>query len=330
MNETRVDLNLFHIFHAVMTERNVTRAAQRLAMTQPAVSNALSRLRCLLQDDLFTRGRGGVQPTERALMMWPDIQDAIGKIRTFVVPPEFDAAKSRQIFNVAITYPLRYSLVPALAVYFAARAPHVKLHLHPHTDLGSITELEAGRLDCAVGMFPQPPRELHVEPLFADDYVCVLRRGHPLLGCRLTLKAFAAANHVLIKSSGGGYSVVDAWLSLKGLTRQISLIVNQFEDALEVLKDTNLVAAIPQRLARMAIRADCKIVKLPFASEKILYKMLWHERTNSSAAQIWLRSTIRTLLMDSYVQSRDKSGRRTATRETSTTRRGRPRRFPFA
>ena len=307
MNDMRVDLNVFHVFHAVMMEKNVTRAAQRLGMTQPAVSNALSRLRGLLRDDLFTRSRGGVQPTERALVIWPDIQDAIGKIKILVVPPEFEPAKSRQIFNIAVTYPLRYSLVPALATHFAAHAPNLKLHLHPHTDQSSSVELEAGRLDCAVGMFPQPPRGLHVAPLFADDYVCVLRRGHPLLGCRLTLKAFAAANHVLIKSSGGGYSVVDGWLSLKGLTRQISLVVNQFEDALEVLKNTNLVAAIPHRLARMAIRADCKIVKLPFASEKILYKMLWHERTNSNAAQIWLRSTIRTLLMESYVQSKNKS-----------------------
>jgi DNA-binding transcriptional LysR family regulator len=307
MNNMRVDLNLFHVFHAVMTERNVTRAAQRLTMTQPAVSNALARLRLLLQDDLFIRTRDGIRPTEKALMLWPDIQEAIAKIRASVVPPQFDPAKLRQTFNIAITYPLRYSLVPALAVHLAKHAPHLKLHVHPHTDAGSTTGLEAGHLDCAIGMFPQPAQGLHVEVLFADEYVCALRKRHPLLRSPLTLKAFAAADHVLIKSSGGGYSVVDAWLGLKGLTRKISLIVTQFEDALEVIKNTELITAIPARLSRMAVRADCRILKLPFASEKILYKMLWHERTEGSAAQMWLRSIIKTLVMDTCGRRQGKS-----------------------
>ncbi len=299
MNNTRIDLNLFGVFYAVMMEGNVSRAAQRLAMSQPAVSNALSRLRLLLEDSLFTPGHRGVQPSEKALVIWPDIQEAIEKIRNSVGPRQFEPAKLRQTFNVAITFPLRYSLVPALAARIVKRAPYVKLQLHPHTDADSTAALEAGHLDCAIGMFRQPAAELHVEELFADNYVCALRKGHSLLRSTLTLKAFATADHVLIQASGHGYSVVDGWLRLKGMTRKIPLVVNQFEDALEVIKKTNLITAIPGRLARMAACAGCRIVELPFASEKIIYKMLWHDRTERSAAQIWLRSTIKALAMGS-------------------------------
>jgi DNA-binding transcriptional LysR family regulator len=299
MNNTRIDLNLFDVFHAVMMEGNVSRAAQRLAMSQPAVSNALSRLRLLLGDNLFTRVHRGVRPSEKALILWPEIQEAIEKIRNSVGPRQFEPAKLRQTVNVAITYPLRYSLVPALASHIVKRAPYVKLYLHPHTDADSTAALEAGHLDCAIGMFRQPAAGLHVEELFADNYVCALRKSHPLLRSPLTLKAFATADHVLIQASGRGYSMVDGWLRLNGMTRKIPLVVNQFEDALEVIKKTTLITAIPGSLAKMAVRAGCRIVELPFASEKILYKMLWHDRTERSAAQIWLRSTIKTLAMDS-------------------------------
>ena len=300
MNNMRIDLNLFDVFHAVMMEGNVSRAAQRLAMSQPAVSNALSRLRLLLGDNLFTRTHRGVRPSEKALVLWPEIQEAIEKIKNSVGPRQFEPAKLRQIFNIAITYPLRYGLVPALAAHIVKRAPYVKLHLHPHTDTDSTAALEAGHLDCAIGMFRQPAAGLHVEELFADNYVCALRKRHPLLRLPLTLKAFATADHVLIQASGRGYSMVDGWLRLKGMTRKIPLVVNQFEDALEVIKKTTLIAAIPgSRGQRMAGRAGCRIVELPFTSEKILYKMLWHDRTERSAAQIWLRSVIKALAIDS-------------------------------
>ena len=295
MNNTRIDLNLFTIFHSVMIERSVTRAAQRLGMTQPAVSNALSRLRHLFRDELFTKVRGRMEPTERAIAIWPEIHDAIEKIRTVVGPPEFEPAISGQVFHVAITDALRYSLVPALALHLAAQAPRVKLHVTPHTTSGSISDLEAGRLDCAIGMFPQLPPGLHADSLFADNYVCALRNGHPLLRHRLTLKTLGAATHVLVKM-GGGQGLVDSWLSLKGLSRHIALIVGHFEDALEIVGQTDMITAIPHRLAWMAHAANCQVVKLPFDTERILYKMLWHEKSDRNAAQVWLRSVIRELL----------------------------------
>ena len=297
MNNTRIDLNLFQVFHAVMVEGNVSRAAQRLSMSQPAVSNSMSRLRLLLGDKLFTRVHNGVRPTERALALWPDIQDAIEKIKNSVGPSQFQPAKLRQTFDVAITHSLRSSVVPALAAHILKRAPYVKLRLHPHTDADSTAALASGQLDCAIGVFRQPALGLHVDELFADQYVCVLRKGHSLLRSPLTLGAFATANHVLVQVSGRGYSMVDGWFRLKGMARKIPLIVNQFEDALEVIKKTDLITSVPGRLTQTAVRAGCRVVQLPFTAEKILYKMLWHDRTDRTAAQIWLRSTLKALAM---------------------------------
>ncbi|MDR3672607.1 MAG: LysR family transcriptional regulator [Holophaga sp.] len=297
MNVRQVDLNLLQIFNAVMAERNVTRAAQRLALTQPAVSNALGRLRVLFQDELFIRVRDGVRPTERAIAIWPDIQDALGKIMTLVGAPEFESTSSHQLFQVAISDSLRYGLVPALAVHLAREAPQVKLHLHPHTETAAV-ELEAGRLDCVLGMFPQPAPGLHVDALFADDFICVMRKGNPLAQHCLTLKSFAAASHALVKSDGIGQGVVDAWLGLKGLTRQIPLVVNHYDDALTIVEQTDLVTTIPRRLAWLVDRIECRIVKLPFATERILYKMLWHDRTDRDPARIWLRAVIRAQVME--------------------------------
>lgn len=296
MNDRQIDLNLMQIFYSIMAEGNVTRAAQRLAMTQPAVSNALARLRHLFQDDLFTKVRGGMRPTERAIAIWPDIQDAVGKIRTLVGTQAFDPMTSHQIFDIAITDCLRYGLVPALAAHFIVDAPHIVLHLHPHTDIGSMAELEAGRLDCALGMFPRPSTGLHVDALFADDFVCVMRKENPLSRHPLTLKGFAAANHVLVKSSGAGHGVVDAWLDLKGLTRHIPLVVNQYTDALETVRCTDLITTIPRSLVWMLDRSSCKTAKLPFATERILFKMLWHDKSDRDPAQVWLRSTLKALL----------------------------------
>jgi DNA-binding transcriptional LysR family regulator len=295
MNDRNIDLNLFHIFYAVMTERNVTRAAEHLAMTQPAVSNALSRLRLLFQDDLFTKVHGGVRPTKRALAIWPDIQEALSKVRGLFGSSDFVPAASRQIFNIAVWDSLRYSLVPALAVHLAEHAPYVTLYVRPQTIIGTVVDLEAGTLDCAVGMFPQLPPGLHVDALFSDDFVCVMRKQNPLSHGHLSLKKFAAADHVLVRSSGSGYGVVDDWLSRKGLTRHISVVVNHFEDALEIARRTNLLATIPRSLLWMMDRAKCRSVTLP---RRIQCEMVWHDRTEGNAAQGWLRAVIKNLAMD--------------------------------
>ena len=299
MSEKRIDLNLLNVFCAIMAERSVTRAAQRLAMSQPAVSNALRRLRHLFQDELFVKAPGGIRPTERAASMWPDLQEALAKIRAVTMPPEFVPAETRLTFNIAVTDTLVSRVIPALAIRFTREAPNAKPHFHLHSNPGSTLALERGTLDCAVGMFPNPSVELQIEGLFSDDYVCIFRRGHPTLGNPPSLEAFVAAKHVLVKQAIWQIGIIDAWLSLAGRKRDIVMVVNSCADAIAVVENTDLAAAVPRRFVETtASTQQLHIAPMPFDNGKILYKLAWHERNTRNPAQIWLRQMMREIVAD--------------------------------
>jgi DNA-binding transcriptional LysR family regulator len=299
MSEKRIDLNLLNVFYAIMAERSVTRAAQRLAMSQPAVSNALRRLRHLFQDELFVKAPGGIRPTEKAVLIWPDLQEALGKIRAVTMPPEFVPAETRLTFNIAVTDTLVSRVIPALAIRFAREAPNAKPHFHLHSNPGSTSALERGTLDCAVGMFPNPSVELQIEGLFSDEHVCIFRRGHPTLGIPLTLDAFVAARHVLVKQAIWQIGIIDAWLSLAGQKREIVMVVNSCADAIAVVESTDLAAAVPRRFVETtASGRRLQIAPMPFDNGKILYKLAWHDRNTGNPAQVWLRQMMREIVAE--------------------------------
>lgn len=294
MNDRRVDLNLLHIFRSVMEERNVSRAAERLAMTQPAVSNALNRLRDVLKDDLFIRVVGGVKPTQKALDLWPSVQEALDLLNASVQQVEFDPATTTSTFRFAVTDSLTPTMIPRLAVIFAERAPHAQLQFHHHSNLTSTNDLMAGELHCAVGMFPRLPNGLQARALLTDDYVCVMRAGHPLANGRLSIEDFASAVHVLMKPSGTGAGAVDHWLGFHGKARKIAVVVTHFYEALEIVARTDLLSCMPRKYAEATLSEEYEVVvrDIPFETERILYKLAWHDRTAHAPEQIWFRSLI--------------------------------------
>lgn len=225
-------------------------------------------------------------------------------VRGLIGPPKFAPALSHQVFNIAIWSSLRHSLLPELAVYLCEHAPHVTLYLRPQMVVSTIVELEQGSLDCALGTFLQLPPGLHVETLFTDEWLCVMRKRNPLTRRRVTLKEYAAADHVLMRTSGTGYGIIDEWLARRGLTRRVAFVVNNFDDALEVAKRTDLVATIPAHLRWKVDRALFDSAIVPFGAEKVRCEMLWHERTDKNAAQTWLRSVLKELVMESYRRDR--------------------------
>jgi DNA-binding transcriptional LysR family regulator len=293
MTDQRVDLNLMNVFQAVMAERNVTRAARRLAMTQPAVSNGLRRLRLLFQDELFVKIPSGVMPTERALRLWAEVESPLAAIRQATFPGRFDPSVTTRTFNVAVTESLVTRTVPAIAVRFAREAPAARLRFLPHANPTSTAALERGEIDCAVGMFPHPPATLQVEGLLSDDYVCAFAADHPTLSTPLSVEAFAVARHVLVKQGPLGLAIVDDWLSLTGLTREIVITVNSCAEALEVVARTDFITAVPASFIR-AHGGDLRlaVAALPFDSQKILYKLAWHERVEREPAQTWFRRLV--------------------------------------
>ncbi|WP_192886685.1 LysR family transcriptional regulator [Agrobacterium sp. LAD9] len=300
--ETRIDLNLMNVLYTVLAEGSVTRAAQRLSMSQPAVSNALGRLRYIMKDELFIKVSGGFRPTERALEIWPDLQQAMEQIRAIALPLEFQASQTNLTFNVAITDTLVSRVASALAVRFVEEAPFAKLQFHLHSNPTSIDALQRGGLDCAVGMFPNVEADLQLEGVFSDRYVCVFRRGHGSLTTPLSLKAFIDAEHILVKQATRQLGIVDNWLSLKGYKRTVRLVVNRAEEAISIVRETDLVAAVPFSFAQSTLGAKTlEIADLPFEHEKILYKLAWHRRSYRDPARSWLRSLVRETIINTCV-----------------------------
>lgn len=295
----RIDLNLLKVFYAVMSERNVTRAAGKLAMTQPAVSNALQRLRSIYDDRLFVRSREGVAPTERAIMIWNDIEPAMDTILSAISISEFSAASTRRTFNVAVTDTLAHRAVPAITLRLRQEASFARIHFHLHSDPGSRTLLERGVLDCAVGMFPNPSAGLMYEPLLADDYVCASAKRNRAITFPLSVETFVSFKHILVRQSDSWTGIVDTWMKLQGLQRENVVIVNSAYDAISLVIASDLVSAVPHRFARADPRHDeLVLTPLPFATEKIIYKLSWHERNTRDPANTWLRGIIRQTIED--------------------------------
>jgi len=295
--ETRIDLNLMNVLYTVLAEGSVTRAAQRLSMSQPAVSNALSRLRYIMKDELFIKVSGGFSPTERAHEIWPDLQQAMEQIRSIALPLDFQASQTNLTFNVAITDTLVSRVGPALAVRFTEEAPLAKLQFHLHSNPTSIDALQRGGLDCAVGMFPNVEADLQLEGVFSDRYVCVFRRGHGSLSVPVCLETFIDAEHILVKQATRQAGIIDNWLSLMGYKRNIKIVVNRAEEAINIARETDLVAAVPLSFAQSTPGVEAlEIGDLPFELEKILYKLAWHRRSYRDPARSWLRALIRDII----------------------------------
>jgi DNA-binding transcriptional LysR family regulator len=310
MNFRTLDLNLLRVFDEVMAAKNITRAAETLAMTQPAVSNALRRLRDALGDDLVTRSGYGVTPTPRAIALWPAVREALASLQASIAPDAFVAATSKQNFVLAMADATAAILVPSLIRHFEASAPQLSLRLLPLTTRDPRALLAEGAVDLAVGYFPAvvaaiglqtmqtgtPDSFAHTQ-LYSGEYVCVMRRDHPLaltLGQRtLTLDDYCAAKHLLVSFSGRPFGFVDEALAAVNRKRRIVLTVNQFFTAGRVVAGSDLLTVLPRHfLASTGIRDEFAVTELPFTVPPVQVDMVWHRRTNTLAAQKWLRATV--------------------------------------
>jgi DNA-binding transcriptional LysR family regulator len=292
----RLDLNLVTVLEAIMLERNITRAAASLAMSQPAVSNALRRARSLTGDRLFLKVAAGVQPTARMLAIWPDIHRSLAAIRASIAPQDFDPRTETTTFRIAITDSLAVEAVSHITLKLHVAAPFARVFFTFHTNASSLEGIERGTLDCAIGMFPVLPRDINVRAVRADRYLCVMRRGHKLAH-GMTVEQFVAAAHVLVTPSGMDLGVVDGWLSLQGHRRNIIAVVNHFADALRIVADSELLTCVPHDFMDGAGRTVVPRRKLitrdlPFETDKLQYKMIWHERLNGHPAHQWCRSLV--------------------------------------
>ena len=308
MNERNfrtLDLNLLRVFDEVMAEGNLTRAAHNLAMTQPAVSNALRRLRDTLGDDLVRRAGHGVQPTPVAQALWPVVRDALKQLRDSLSPGAFDPAMASNSFVLAMADATAAMVVPGLMDILEREAPGVNLRTLPLTTRDPRELLETGSVDLALGHFPgvlaelsaghlqeDHPRFLH-QRLYEGQYVVVMRRGHPLAGQPISLDDYCRARHLLVSFSGRPYGFVDEALSALSLRRRVVLTVNQFFTAGQVVATTDLLTVLPQHFLRATgMKRSLVQAALPLKVPAVHVDALWHRQFAHDSARRWLLDAV--------------------------------------
>ncbi len=310
MNFKTLDLNLLRVFDEVMAERSLTKAAHNLALTQPAVSNALRRLRETVGDDLMRRstvkGQGqGLEPTPRALALWPHVREALAQLQMSLSPDRFRPATADNTFVLAMADATAAEIVPGLLAITEAEAPGVSLRVVPLSTRDPRGLLEREEADLALGYFPVVLADITAKlqagstanfdhaRLYDGEYVCVMRRRHPLAKKKLNLDAFCAARHLLVSFSGRPYGFTDEALASLGRKRRIVLTVNQFFTAGRVTLQSDVLTVLPRHFVRVADSAGELVIKrLPFDVPVVHVDALWHRSTHQSSAHQWLRSAV--------------------------------------
>ncbi|MDB5767627.1 MAG: Transcriptional regulatory protein [Collimonas fungivorans] len=302
MSFLTLDLNLLRVFDAVMTEQNLTRAASRLAMTQPAVSNALKRLRDTLNDELLIRTAHGVKPTQHAEELWPVVRRALTDLETAITPETFDVSRAHTTFQMAMADATAALWLPGLVRTIERDAPQLNLRMVPLTTRDPRQMLLRGDVDLAVGFFPGVAAQLaggqttsaspiHHERLYTGEYVCVMHKNHPLANQVLTLDNYCASHHLLVSFSGRAHGLIDETLAAMGRERRILLTVNQFFTAGRVVASSDLLTVLPRHLiGATGMTGELVARELPFPTPAVHVDMLWHERDSRNPAHKWLRA----------------------------------------
>ncbi|WP_269632174.1 LysR family transcriptional regulator [Pelomonas sp. BJYL3] len=302
MSFRNLDLNLLRVFDAVMAERNLTRAAERLAMTQPAVSHALKRLREALGEELFVRQAFGMKPTSRAEGLWPEVRQALDRLRAVLDPREYLPASEDATFQIAMADATAALVLPPLVADLEAQQARARVHVLPLTTRDPRSLLEQGEADFALGYFPQAVAALQGQGqlaairqhrLYESQYVCVMRRDHPLAQAPLDLETYCAAHHLLVSFSGRPHGFVDESLAALGRSRRIVLTVNQFFTAGRVVAQSDLLTVLPARfMSATGYKSELIERPLPFALAPVHVDMLWHMRNEDRPPQRWLRERL--------------------------------------
>jgi DNA-binding transcriptional LysR family regulator len=292
MRLRNLDLNLLLVFDAVLRERSVVRAADSLAISQPAVSHALNRLRHALKDQLFIRTPVGMSPTPRAEQLALPVRKALNDLQLAVEGDTFDPATADRHFTIAVN---NYAAVVAVGPILAAvraQAPTVRLSLVPSGTLNLTDRLDRGELDLALSGRAIDGERFASRQLIEDRFVAVLRSGHPVLRKRLTAGALAELGHLGISSSGENLEFVDAFFKARKNARFVASDV-PYLSAGAVLVQSNLVAILGRKLAMEFRRAyPIEIRELPFEAPALHSVMSWHRRFDDVPAHRWLRSAI--------------------------------------
>ncbi|WP_434747737.1 LysR family transcriptional regulator [Pantoea sp. Lu_F5_004] len=287
-----VDLNLLKTLDVLLDERSVTRAAERLSLTQPAVSGMLTRLRESFDDPLFIRAQRGIVPTLRALELAGPVKAILAEVGELLQPQQFDPAKSQMTLHVAATdYALSAVIVPFIA-HLRREAPSIRVAVVPVNNETLSGQFEHGQVDVALLTPETTPPALHKRQLFNEEYVCLLSENHPLAGsATLSLDEFCEQDHALVSWPGGNFQgITDQALAAIGRARRVTLSVCSFLVLPEILRVTDLVGVVPKRL--VVDTSGLVMLSPPLIIPGFSKIMAWHDRTHHHKGHEWLRERL--------------------------------------
>jgi DNA-binding transcriptional LysR family regulator len=290
----KYDLNLLPVFLTLMEERNVTRAAARLGMTQPALSNALNRLRDTLRDPLFIRERYGMKPTQMAEELAPVIAAALASIDDVVRgQQDFDPHQATRLFTIAPNSYVEFVLMPEIVRRLRDQAPGIRVRLTPFGNDVIETGAMSGATDMVLGRIVDPPDNLVVQHLMNDGLACVVRIGHPEIRDSLSRQQYEGLKHVNVLPPGRMRIGLFQALGQQGLTRDVAVSVTHFLAVPEMIAVTDYCATLPSHICeRLAQDPRLRVLPAPVDLGRFPVEMAWHVRYRHDPAHRWLRSLI--------------------------------------
>lgn len=290
------DLNLLLAFDVLMRERNVTRAAECMFVTQSAMSHTLHRLRQQLNDPVLIKSPAGMQPTALALALVEPVRGLLQEMeRLLEAPQAFDPASSQRRFTIAATDYMEFLILPELSQLIEQTAPGVNIHIKRTESSFPLAQLENGSLDVVLGFDSvlNPPAHLHCEYLFKDRMACMVRHDHPRIKTAPTLDEYLVATHMLISRTGDKMGVIDEKLAETGGERRINFIVPHFLSAPLIVAQTNMILSLPYRLAIAFQKlVPVRIWPVPVEMPDYDLVMIWHPLWEKDPAHGWLREQI--------------------------------------
>jgi DNA-binding transcriptional LysR family regulator len=297
MNLSAFDLNLLVALDALLTERSVTRAARRLGLSQPAMSNALARLRSALSDPVLVRASNRMVPTRRAEGLSAPVRDALSIVERALAGSVFDPMVARRTFTVAASDHREMHLIPRLMARLAKEAPGVRVCVIPPARGADPTGLlESDGADMAVMKVEAIRPPLRAEEWFREPFVCISRRAHPRLRGGLTLASYAALPHVVVAPYGTPGSFVDVALAKAGKSRDVAVRVSSFSAAPVIVAASDCIATVPSSVAHQFLGwLRLQVYEPPLALPETPIGAVWHRRVDDDPGHRWFRAVLASI-----------------------------------
>lgn len=296
MNTNKLNLNLLHALDALLSERSVTRAGEKVFISQSAMSNTLNQLRDQFEDDLLVRGPKGMELTPLAKQLQPDLSRLMGEMKQLVSKPaNFDPATSERVFKVGMSDLAEFFLLPILLETLNKKAPNVQLHLEHADYVDTPGPFVSNQIELSVGCIFDGNTHLSSEELLSFSVNVIARANHPLMQKKLTLKNYLSARHIRVQyRPESNYTKIDKSLQKLGKKRNVILTVKDVIPILFMLQNTDLLATIPSFLSpRLAKKLNLSMQELPFDVPLCPTHLVWHRQNNNDPGLIWLRQQIK-------------------------------------